>query len=177
MQTIWLSPTNFVSGDPTLRISYPFVSHPSTIVSCTSPGDLKWVSMGLRLPPDVQIEAVVVYYEVSNAQSFIAQVRLAEMTKPDHATVIHDDPAHLTSTAPTSHTSPVPGLVPSGAVTLELRLNFQNTSDQILLGAVGINIESAAGRCVNSIADLKALAAGGFRCVEVLGYYAPGDGG
>jgi len=54
VQTMWLSPTNFVTGDPTLRVSYPFVSHPSTNVSCTTPEDFKWVSMGLRLPADVR---------------------------------------------------------------------------------------------------------------------------
>ncbi len=177
MQTIWLSPTNFITGDPTLRVSYPYVSHPSTIVSCTAPGDLKWVSLGLRLPPDVQIEEVIICYEVSNARSFISQTRLAEMTTPDHATVVHDDPTHLTSTTPATYSSAVSGLVPSGAVTLELRLNFQNTSDEILLGAVGVKIQSKTGRCVNSIADLKALRAGVFQCVQLLGYYAPGDGG
>jgi hypothetical protein len=31
--------------------------------------------------------------------------------------------------------------------------------------------------CVNSIADLRALDAGALRCLELLGYYAPGDGG
>src|SRR5271166_4284835 len=140
MQTSWFSPTNFVSGDPTLRISYPYVSHPGAVVTCTEPGDLKWVSMGLRLPPDRQIGEVVICYQVSNAGSFISQVRLAEMTTPDHATVIHDDATHLASTAPTSYASVVPGLVPSGAVTLELRLNFQNTSDEIMLGAVGVKM-------------------------------------
>lgn len=88
MQTIWLSPTGFVTGDPTLRVSYPFVSHPGTIVSCTAPRDFKWVSMGSRLPPDAQIDDVVICYEVSNARSFIAQVRLAEMTTPDVATAL-----------------------------------------------------------------------------------------
>ena len=177
MQTIWLSPTNFVTGDPTLRVSYPFVSHPSTVVSCTAPGDFKWVSMGLRLPLDVQIEGVIICYQISNARSFISQVRLAEMTTPDHATVVHDDPAHLTSTTPATYNSAVPGLVPSGAVTLELRLNFQNISDEILLGAVGVSIKAPTGRCVNSIADLKALPGGAFPCVQLLGYHTPGDGG
>jgi hypothetical protein len=143
MQMIWLSPTNFVTGDPTLRVSYPFVSHPSTIVGCTAPGDFKWVSMGLRLPSDVQIEQVIICYEVSNVLSFISQVRLVEMTTPDRATVVHDDPAHLTSTAPA--TSAVSGVAPSGAVTLELRLNFQNTSDEIRLGAVGVMVQAAMG--------------------------------
>src|SRR6266498_2412176 len=66
MQTIWLSPTDFVTGDPSLRISYPFVSHPSTIITCTAPGDFKWVSMGLRLPPNVAIQEVIVCYQVTN---------------------------------------------------------------------------------------------------------------
>jgi hypothetical protein len=68
------------------------ISHSSTVVTCTEPGDLKWISMGLRLHLDAQIEAIIICYEVSNARSFISQVRLAEMTTPDHATAIHDDP-------------------------------------------------------------------------------------
>ena len=177
MQTIWLSPTNYVTGDPTLRVSYPFVSHPSTIAACTAPGDYKWVSMDLRLPPNVQIEEVIVCYEVSNARSFISQTRLAEMTTPDHATVVHDDPTHLTSTTPASYNSAVSGLIPTGAVTLELRLNFQNASDEILLGAVGAKIRPPTEHCVNSLADLKALGADVTPCLTVLGYHVPGDGG
>ena len=81
-------------------------------------------------------------------------IRLAEMTTPDHATVIHDDPAHLTSTAPASYTSAVPGLVPSGAVTVELRLNFQDASDEILLGGVAINVQAATERCPCVVANI-----------------------
>jgi hypothetical protein len=62
-------------------------------------------------------------------------------------------------------------------VTLELRLNFQNATDEILLGSVGVKIQSKTERCVDSIADLRALRAGAFHCVELLGYYKPGDGG
>jgi len=177
MQTIWLSPTNYITGDPTLRLSYPFVSHPGTIVTCTTPGDLKWVSMGLRLPPNVQIEQVIICYELTQSSSYIAQTRLAEMTTPDHANVVHDDPTHLTSTTPTSYNSVTSGLIPTGAVTLELRLDFQHTSDEILLGAVGVNIRTDSERCVNSIADLRALGPGASDCLTVLGYNTPGDGG
>src|ERR1700674_684925 len=116
MQTIWLSPTNYVTGDPTLRMSYPFASHPSTIVTCTTPGDFKWISMGLRLPANVQIKQVIICYEVTNSRSFIAQTRLAEMTTHDHANVVHDDRAHLTRTTPTSYNSAISGLIPTGAV-------------------------------------------------------------
>jgi parallel beta-helix repeat protein/putative cofactor-binding repeat protein len=176
-EAIWLSPTEYVSGDPSLEISYPFVGHPNTIVTTKTPGDLKWVSMGLRLPPNAQIEEVIICYEVSNARSFISQVRLAELTTPERTTVVHDDATHLTSTMPATYSSVVSGLVPSGAVMLELRLNFKIASDEILLGAVGVKIQAPAERCVSSIADLKALSAGAFLCVQLLGYYAPGDGG
>ncbi|HKV41590.1 MAG TPA: hypothetical protein VJX67_20465, partial [Blastocatellia bacterium] len=117
MQTLWVSPTNYVSGDPTLRLSYPFALHPSTIVTSTTPGDIKWVSMGLRVPPNVNIEEVIICYQVSNPRSFISQTRLVEMTLPDHATVVHDDATHLTSTSPTSHVSAVSEFIPTGAVT------------------------------------------------------------
>jgi pectate lyase-like protein len=177
MQTIWLSPTNYVTGDPTLRVSYPFASHPSSIVTCTTPGDFKWVSMDLRLPPNVQIDELIICYEVSNVRSFISQTRLAEMTTPDHANVVHDDPTHLTSTTLASYSSAVSELIPTGAVALELRLNFQNASDEILLGAVGVRIRAPAECGVNSIADLKALGAGVTPCLMVLGYHVPGDGG
>ncbi len=177
MQTLWLGPTAYVTGDPSLRISYPFVSHPGAVVTCTAPGDLKWISIGVALPQKAKIEQVIVCYEVSNSQSFISQVRLAEMETPDHATVLHDDPTPLQSTSPATYASSVGGLAAEGAVSVELRLNFQNTSDEIRLGALGVTFQSPAQHCVTSIAALKALGPGVVPCLEVLGYYAPGDGG
>ena len=148
METIWLSPTDYVTGDPSLRISYPFVSHPSTIVTSTAPGDLKWVSIGLRLPPNVSIEEIIICYQISNPnpqippKSFISQARLVEMSTPNQAIVRHDDPTDLKSITPTYYPSKVGGYAPSAAVTLALRLNFQNTTDQILLGAVGVKFDT-----------------------------------
>jgi hypothetical protein len=178
MQTLWLSPTSYVTGDTTLQISHPSVSHPGTIVTCTAPGDLKWVSMGLPLPPQVMVEEVIICYEVSNPQSFISQVRIVEMTTPDQAIVRYDDPTDLKSTTPASYPSKIVPFVSTAALTLALRLKFQNTSDNIKLGAVGVTFQPAAEQhCVNSIADLKALPAGAVSCLTVLGYHAPGDGG
>src|SRR5262245_59865343 len=107
MQNIWMSPTDYVTGDPTLVISYPFMAHPSTIVTCTAPGNFKWIWLGLRLPPNASIEAITICYQISNPnpqispQSFISQVRLLEMGTPDKVTVRHDDPTDLKSTSPT----------------------------------------------------------------------------
>jgi hypothetical protein len=163
MQTICSSPTEYVSGDPSLVISYPFVSHPGTVVTCKEPGDLKWVSMGLRLPPYVSIQEVTVWYQISNPDpqtppnSLISQIRLTEMKTPDRATVLHDDGTDLTSTIPTAHTSKVGGKIPTlgSSVTLSLRLNFQNTTDTILLGAVEVIIEPVA-ECSFNVRDFGA---------------------
>jgi hypothetical protein len=176
-ETIWLSPTAYVTGEATVKMSYPFASHRSTVVTCATPGDLKWISMGLPLPPNGKIEEIIICYEVSNPQSFISQVRLVEMTTPNQALVRHDDPTDLKSTTPTCYSSKVAGWAPTKAVTLELRLNFQNTKDQIRLGAVGVTFQPKAEHCVHSIAGLKALEAGVLPCMTVLGYYVPGDGG
>jgi hypothetical protein len=161
VQTICLSPTDYVTGDPSLAISYPFASHPSTVVTCTTAGDLKWVSMGLRLPPYASIREVTVWYQISNpnpqtpAKSLISQIRLTEMRTPDNAVVFHDDGTDLTSTVPTAYTSIVGGKLPTpgSSVTLSLRLNFQNTTDTIMLGAVDVVIE---GECSLNVRDFGA---------------------
>lgn len=141
METLWLSPTGYVTGDPTLQISYPFVSHPGTVVTCVTPGDFKWISMGLPLLSSRSIKEVSICYQLTNPQNFISQIRLAQMTTPNQAVVQHDDGTDLTNTTPSCYTSIVGGFFPAGAVTLALRLNFQNTTDQIMLGAVSIGLE------------------------------------
>jgi len=147
MQTIWISPASYVSGDHTLEITYSFVSQPCTVIRCTNSGDLKWLTMGLPLPPDTQVEQVIIYYQLSNPQSFISQIRLVEMTTPDHVLVRHDDPTDLKSTTATSYVSAVTGLIPNAALMLELRLTFANTTDQIMLGAVGIVFRPSRRAC------------------------------
>ena len=59
MNRIWVSTDRFISGDPSLQLRYPSVSGPGTVVSCSSPGDYKWVSMGLALPGTIQVHEVV----------------------------------------------------------------------------------------------------------------------
>jgi len=139
-ETIWFSPTAYVSGDPSLQLSYPYVLHPATEVKCSSPGDLKWIYMDLPLPLGAKIEAVNLCYQVSNPRSFISQIRLTEMSTPDTAYVRHDDPTDLTSTRPACYMSKVGGggFVPKSAVMLQLRLNFQDPTDKITLGGLSI---------------------------------------
>jgi hypothetical protein len=107
-----------------------------------TPGAFKWISMSLRLPENITVDKVIVCYQVSNARSFISQIRLSEMATPDHALVLYDDPTRLQSTTPVCYSSVTGGIAPASgaAVALELRLNFQNTADKIFLGAVGVAV-------------------------------------
>jgi hypothetical protein len=48
MPTIWFSPTEYASGEPTFQLSYPSGTHPGTYVTCTSPGDHTCVGVRSR---------------------------------------------------------------------------------------------------------------------------------
>jgi hypothetical protein len=141
MRTIWISPTGYVSGDNTLQIDYSSVTHPNTIIRCTKLGGApKWISMGIPLSSGATITGVTICYQVSNARSSIAQVRLTEMTTPDTAIVRYDEATTLNSTAPVCHTGKPISFSPVAAVSLELRLEFANLADQIVLGGVGVSV-------------------------------------
>lgn len=156
-QTLWISPTEWITGDPTLKLSYPSVQHPAVEITATTPGDLKWVFTGLRLPAGILIKAVRVCYQLSNKKSFISQVRLTEMQAPDVALVRHDDATDLLSTDPTCYVSNVGAYRPQGAVTLALRLKFAKKTDKITLGPVGVDMET----CEIDVANVKCFGAVG----------------
>jgi hypothetical protein len=151
MQTVWMSPTNFVSGDKSLKISYPSVTHPAVEIKTSTRGDLKWIYLGLRVPSDHEVHAIQVCYQLSNSRSFISQVRLVEMQTPDQSIVRHDDGTNLQSTTPTCYRSPVVAFRPGAAVLLALRLNFRNVADTITLGGIGMEVFSAGVISANYI--------------------------
>ena len=64
MQTIWLSPTGFVAGDPSLELAHPSALHPghlhgNVLVRSASAGP-KALLLGLPLQPNVTIDAVTI---------------------------------------------------------------------------------------------------------------------
>lgn len=149
-KTLWISATDFVTGDPTLQISYPYVQHPGVEITATETGDFKWVNLGLRLPPCSEIKAVRVCYQLSDPGSFISQVRLTKMQTPERAVVLRDFGNGFRGTSPFCFFQEVdPPIHPEGAVTLALRLNFTNRSDKITLGAIGIDLEAFPTDVVN----------------------------
>jgi parallel beta-helix repeat protein len=150
MQSLWLSPTEFVSGDSTLLIEYPSVTGPATVIRCSSPGSGKWISMAVNVPGRLQIRAITVCYQTLGGGSSIEQVRLTDMAEPNTALVIHDDAVSLSSGSPASYTSVVANATPHHALTLDLRLNFADVSSSVLLGAVGVTFVLVGQMCVNA---------------------------
>lgn len=140
MEMFWFSPDDYVTGDPTLQISHSFSGQPHTAIKCSTLGGDKWISMAVTLPPDAEIEAVLIGYQVSNPRSRIVQVRLSELNAPDKPVVRHDDPTKLDSVTPAVYRGNVIAFAPKAALTLELRLDFANTADVIRLGGVGVEV-------------------------------------
>ena len=137
LTTYWTSAIGAITTDPTLSLVRGFFGD-TLEVTCTSTGDLKWISFPLLLPSDRRIKKVLVSYQLTNSLSFISQVRLSKEVLPPSALVVHDDGTDLTSTAPALYESSVGDVVIDGAITLSLRLNFASTADKIAIGALGI---------------------------------------
>jgi len=120
MQTIWLSPTDYVSGDTSLSIDYPSIHHSSTIVTSETIGDDKWILMSLRLPENISLEEIVLCYQVSNARSFICQVRIYELGLPEQGLVRCDEAVALQNTSPGRYKSILGGIIPTPGSALTL---------------------------------------------------------
>jgi hypothetical protein len=144
--TIWMSPLNFVvsesaAGWETLFIQRG-VSGNTIRITSKAPGDFKSIALPLPIPANLKIKKLTLCYQVANARSFIAQIRLIEEKEPLTAAVVHDDPTNLSSTIPASYESTVGSLQPDGAITLSLSLSFGDTSGHIDIGAIGVLLGS-----------------------------------
>jgi hypothetical protein len=140
--TLWINPLNMIgvplgSSDSALVITRGGFGNTLQVTS-TRAGDLQWLSQPLHLQDRFQIRGVIVCYDLSNARSFISQIRLAEESIPPTATVIRDDGTDLLSTDPECVTSSVASHIPNGAITLSLRLNYGSAGDRIDIGALGV---------------------------------------
>ena len=138
LKKLMLNGIGFVTGEPTLKLNYPFVSHPGMQITATGTGDLKWVYLMLPLCKGDTIKAITITYKNSNARSFISQIRLVNQISPSPVGVIHDDGTDLLATTVTTYTSPANNIV-DGSTVLNLRLMFGNAADMIEIGAVQID--------------------------------------
>jgi hypothetical protein len=151
-EIIWINHLALLPGDPSVTTSFNATSSgigltglvvQSTSVGETAPGGgNKVVHMGIQVPPGYLIRGVRVGYELSNSRSFISQIRLAQIKDPPgSAVVMLDDGADHTETGPLYVDSSPTTLDPAlGPVLLSLRGNFGDTSDRIVIRALGLHL-------------------------------------
>lgn len=151
---MWINHFDLLPGDPSVTTSFNAVSsgvgggltglviQSSTTGQTAQGGGNKVVHMGLQVPPGYAIRRVRVCYELSNKRSFISQIRLAQIqTPPSSASVLLDDPTDHTNPGPICVDSSTTTVDPSaGEVLISLRVNFGNTSDKIVVRALGLHL-------------------------------------
>jgi hypothetical protein len=136
---IALSTAHLLPGDPSLILTPPSGSSPSLTVQSLTPGDLKWLAVGLPVAPGEAIDAVELCYQAPDAGTFIRQVRLVEK-QADAGLVVHDDGTALTSPTAACYRSRVPGYTAADAVSLWVRLEFAQADDVIVIDTVSVHV-------------------------------------
>jgi hypothetical protein len=156
-KVLWINHLDFLSGDPSvLTTSFRSVSsdvgglsglniHSSTVGEVDSFGGNKVVEQGVEVPLGYLISGVRVCYQLSSSNSFISQIRLAQVQDPpSFAFVMLDDGTDQTAVGPVCVDSTPTSVDPSaGSVRLSLRLNFGDTGDAIVVRAVGLRLVNA----------------------------------
>jgi hypothetical protein len=136
-QTLMLHALGLVTGDPTIRISTPFVFHPGVQITVSEPGDAKWVYMMLPLPKGSLIERIQVAHHRSGIESRVTHIRLVEQKEPMAAEVLYDDP--IEEEIPSHHIiSSACHVVVERSVLLNVCMEFTSSDDMIEFGSVEV---------------------------------------
>lgn len=154
-QVMWIDHLGLLPGDSTVNVSYDAVNSgvgtglSGLVIRSTTTGDIassggnKVVWTALEIPPGFKVRGVRVCYQNSSPNSYIDQVRLAQVQNPPAtALVLLDDATHLTSTAPvcvdSQKTSPIDPHI--GPILLDLRVNFGNTAERIVVRGLALHL-------------------------------------
>src|SRR2546423_6720712 len=155
---MWINHFDLLPGDPSVTTSFNAVSsgvgggltglviQSSTTGENAQNGGNKVVHMALDIPPRYVIKGVRVCYELSSKRSFISQIRLAQVQNPPSSAVVRlDDATDLTNPGPVCVNSATTTVDPgAGSVLLSLRVNFGNTSDKIVVRALGLLLNAVS---------------------------------
>jgi hypothetical protein len=151
---MWINHLDLVAGDPSVVTTFNAVNSgvggglSGLIIMSTTTGDTansggnKVVEKGLQVPPGFSITGVRVCYELSNARSFIDQIRLSQLQDPPSTALVRlDDATHQVNPGPVCVDSVPTTVNPAlGEVRMDLRVNFGDTSDKIVVRAVGLHL-------------------------------------
>jgi len=157
----WVNHFDLLSGDPSVTQTSSLSTNSGVgggltalVITSTTPGDIdsfggnKVVQMALELQPHTRIRNVVVCYELTSANSYIDQVRLAQIQNPPAtALVLLDDGTHLTNVGPVCVTSAGTSInSDDGSVLISLRVFFGTpaggpSTDKIAVRALGLVVD------------------------------------
>jgi hypothetical protein len=152
----WIDHFSFLAGDSSVQTTHEAVSSgvgsglTALVVTSNTPGENApsggntVIHRALEVPPGYTIKGVRVCYELTNARSFISQIRLAQIQDPPSSAIVRlDDATDLTDEGPVCVDSAPTSVDPSkGQVLLDLRVNFGGASDKIAIRAVGLHLAS-----------------------------------
>jgi hypothetical protein len=145
----WLNHLELRPGDPSVATSHDAIQSHGLIVTSSTTGETspgggnKVVTMGVHTIPGYLITGVRLCYQLSNARSFVSQIRLSQTQHPPNTQLVMlDDPTDRTDPGPRCVNSQTTSIDPAtGAVTLDLRVNFGDTADSINILAVGFHLQ------------------------------------
>ncbi|MGH7840107.1 MAG: hypothetical protein ACRETH_00525 [Steroidobacteraceae bacterium] len=158
----WVNHFDLQSGDPSVTQTSSLSTNSGVgggltglVITSTTPGNVdsfggdKVVQMALQLQPQTRISRVVVCYELTSANSFIDQIRLAQVQNPPAVALVRlDDATPLTNVGPVCVASVGTSIKPSnGSVLLSLRVNFAAgaaggpPTDKIVVRALGLLVQ------------------------------------
>lgn len=127
----------FVTGDPTIELSYPFTFHPGMQITVTEPGDSKWIYMMLPLEMGSLITDIKIAHHRTGLNSYISLIRLIEQKEPISATVIYNE--KFTNDIPSTYViSSGCNVIVGKSILLKVCMNFASKEDMIEIGSVEI---------------------------------------
>lgn len=136
-QSLMLHALGFVTGDPSIRIDYPYVFHPGLRVRVSEPGDSKWIYMMLPVSKGSLITDIKIAYHRTGLQSHVTLVRLVEQREPVSATVVHNEEIRKTIPA-TCVIGSACRVVVNNSIMLKVCMDFASADDMIELGSVEV---------------------------------------
>jgi len=151
----WINHFDLLPGGPEVTTTFNSTSsgvgggltglviHSSTVGDAFADGGNKVVQMALELPKNTIVTGVRLCYELSSPESFVSQIRLAQVQDPPAAAaVLLDDGTDLTDPGPVCVDSATTFVrANDGAILLSLRTDFGNVADSIVVRAVGLHVK------------------------------------
>lgn len=137
-ESLLLHGVGFVTGDPSIKLNYPFVFHPGLRVTVTEPGDNKWLYLMIPLSKGSLIKGINVACHSTGLESHINHIRLVEQREPISATVVFDERIEKEVSLNSSLIKTECNVIVNRSILLKLCLDFSDTTDILEIGSVEV---------------------------------------